>query len=59
MEKRVLPGNVRCRNRSKLSTCVMRFSSSRLSIGSLGGQNRDDSTACRSHSRSAGTNTWL
>ena len=34
IEKRVLPGNVRCRKRSKISTCVMRSSSSRLLIGS-------------------------
>ena len=36
IEKRVLPGNVRCRNRSNASTCVSRSSSATGSIGSAG-----------------------
>ena len=42
IENRVLPGNVRCRKRSKVSIWVMRSSSSRPSIGSLGGRNWRD-----------------
>ena len=58
IEKRVLPGKVRCRKRSNTSTWVMRSSSSRPSMGSVGGRNRRASTASRSHTRSSGTNTW-
>ncbi len=56
-EKRVLPGNVRCRKRSKTSTCVSRSSSASASTVVTGGRKRPDSAASRSHSRSSGTNT--
>ena len=38
-ENRVLPGNVRCRKRSNVSTSVMRSSSSKASTGSAGARN--------------------
>ena len=50
IEKRVLPGNVRCRNRSNASTCVSRSSSATGSIGSAGARKRPASAAWRSHS---------
>jgi hypothetical protein len=53
----VFPGNVRCRNRSNTSTCVMRSSTASTLCGSIGGRKRPDSAACRSQSRSSGTNT--
>ena len=43
IEKRVLPGNVRCRNRSNASTCVSRSSSATGSIGSAGARKRPSS----------------
>ena len=51
IEKRVLPGKVRCRNRSNASTCVMRSSSSNGSIGSGGGRNVPDLGGVRAATR--------
>ncbi len=45
IEKRVLPGKVRCRKRSKTSTCVMRSSSAVVLAASIGGRKRPDSAA--------------
>jgi hypothetical protein len=57
IEKRVLPGKVRCRKRSNASTWVSRSSSAIGSIGSAGARNRPNSAACRSQRRSSGTKT--